>query len=73
MALKNIKDTEVKGKRVLVRLDLNVPVKDHKILDDARLRATIPTLKDLMQRGAKVILVSHFGRPSGHDPALSLY
>ncbi|MBA4117734.1 MAG: phosphoglycerate kinase [Candidatus Puniceispirillum sp.] len=72
VALKNIKDTEVKGKRVLVRLDLNVPVKDHVILDDARLRATIPTLKDLMQRGAKVILMSHFGRPSGRDPALSL-
>lgn len=70
--IKSLSGVTIKGKRVLVRLDLNVPVKDNIILDDARLRAVVPTLKDLMQRGAKVVLLSHFGRPQGRDASLSL-
>jgi phosphoglycerate kinase len=64
---------DVKGKRVLVRVDLNVPVKDGTITDATRLTRIVPTVRDLARRGAKVVLISHFGRPKdGPDPKLSL-
>lgn len=61
------------GKRVLIRCDLNVPVKDGVITDDGRIRASLPTLKALLNQGAQVVVLSHLGRPDGApDPAYSL-
>ena len=66
--VQSIDDLDVAGKRVLVRADLNVPLKEGVITDDGRIRASVPTLKALLGRGAKVIVLAHLGRPTG-DPA----
>lgn len=65
-------DFDPKNKRILVRLDLNVPIKDGKILDLTRLKRSLPTLRELASKGARVIVLSHLGRPQGEDPNLSL-
>ncbi len=63
MNKKTIKDIELKGKRVFIRVDFNVPIKDAKIEDDTRIQGAMPTIKYAMENGAKVILASHLGRP----------
>ncbi|MCT8573700.1 phosphoglycerate kinase [Glaesserella parasuis] len=64
MSVKKMADLDLAGKRLLIRADLNVSVKDGKVKSDARIRATIPTLKLALQKGAKVMVTSHLGRPT---------
>ena len=69
---RTLDQADVKGKRVLVRLDLNVPMDNGKVADATRIERAAPTITELVSKGAKVILLSHFGRPKGRDPKESL-
>ncbi|MDP3544938.1 MAG: phosphoglycerate kinase [Phreatobacter sp.] len=69
---RTLDEADVSGKRVLVRVDLNVPMEDGKVSDLTRLERIVPTLTDIADRGGKVIILAHFGRPKGIDPSQSL-
>src|SRR3982074_3351989 len=69
---RTLDDVDVKGKRVLLRVDLNVPMESGRVTDATRLERVAPTITEISGKGGKVILLAHFGRPKGRDPRESL-
>src|SRR5665647_2377343 len=71
-AFRTLDDVDMKGKRVLLRVDLNVPMENGRVTDLTRLERVAPTITEISGKGGKVILLAHFGRPKGRDPKESL-
>src|SRR5260221_13760606 len=69
---RTLDDVDVKGKRVLLRVDLNVPMENGRVSDATRLERVAPTITEISDKGGKVILLAHFGRPKGREPKDSL-
>src|SRR6202795_4326176 len=69
---RTLDDADVSGKRVLLRVDLNVPTENGKVTDATRIERVAPTITEIADKGGKVILLAHFGRPKGPDPKQSL-
>ncbi|MES1155588.1 MAG: phosphoglycerate kinase, partial [Pseudorhodoplanes sp.] len=69
---RTLDQADLKGKRVLLRVDLNVPMKNGKVTDATRIERVAPTITEIADKGGKVILLAHFGRPKGRDPKESL-
>ena len=74
MNKKTLRDVELAGKRVVMRVDFNVPIKDGVISDDTRVKAALPSIKYVLEQGASLVLMSHLGRPKekGYEEAFSL-
>src|SRR6201747_1050305 len=71
-SFRTLDDVDVNGKRVLLRVDLNVPMENGRVTDATRLERVAPTITEISDKGGKVILLAHFGRPKGRDPKESL-
>ena len=71
-SFRTLDDVDVKGKRVLLRVDLNVPMENGRVTDATRLERIAPTITEISGKGGKVILLAHFGRPKGREPKDSL-
>src|SRR5689334_10650771 len=71
-AFRTLDDVDVKGKRVLLRVDLNVPMENGRVTDTTRIERVSPTIAEISGKGGKVILLAHLGRPKGRDPKESL-
>ena len=72
LRFRTLDQADLKGKRVLTRVDLNVPMENGKVSDATRIERAAPTIAEIADKGGKVILLSHFGRPKGRDPKQSL-
>ena len=72
MTFRTLDEADLSGKRVLVRVDLNVPMENGKVTDATRIDRVAPTINEIAGKGGKVILLAHFGRPKGRDPKDSL-